>query len=147
MFIRRKQLSDEAEARDDASLRIKVFLLRKMRAFKSKLSGEAFKMYANSQLSSSINLLKYFLLSFYRHKWAAITKVQKLYRGFKGREAVYKKKIHLAASHYAATIIQRYFRFILYINLYIYFVGLVLILYINLLSKEGRAYFIGEICD
>ena len=42
---RRQQLKEELEARDDASIKIKVFLLTRMRRFKSKLTGDAFRMY------------------------------------------------------------------------------------------------------
>ena len=49
---RRQQLKEELEARDDASIKIKVFLLTRMRRFKSKLTGDAFRMYVqNSSLS------------------------------------------------------------------------------------------------
>jgi len=88
---RRQWMRDELEARNNAGLKIKVFLLAKMRLYKSKLTGDALK-------------------TFYRHKWGAITKIQQLYRSFKARESVYKMKIGLASMHYAATLIQRCFR-------------------------------------
>jgi hypothetical protein len=52
----------------------------------------------------------FYIISFYRRKWAAITEVQRLYRGFADRERVHKIKIDLSARHFAATIIQKYFR-------------------------------------
>ena len=40
---RRQRMRDEKEARNNAGLKIKIFLLVKMRLYKSKLTGDALK--------------------------------------------------------------------------------------------------------
>lgn len=127
---RRQQLKEELEARDDASVKIKVFLLTRMRRFKSKLTGDAFRMYVSDvcfhdrfyniffrivslwcdMVWTPVAFKLLYGIRFYRRKWAAITEVQRLFRGFTARERVFKIKIDLSARHFAATIIQKYFR-------------------------------------
>jgi hypothetical protein len=91
LFRRRTKKRNLDEARLTAALKINKFTAEGIRRYRSKLTGE--------------NLKRYF-----RHKWAAVLKIQSIYRGFKARERVKHIKIDLATKHYAAREIQRVFR-------------------------------------
>lgn len=79
------------EARRTAGLKIKKFSVEGMQRYKARLSGEELKR-------------------FFRHKWTASIVAQRVYRGFKARQALQKLRIEQATRHYAAREIQRIFR-------------------------------------
>lgn len=93
IILLRKKLAKQSydEAKRIAGMKIKLFCVDGMRRYKSRLTGSA-------------------LRKFYREKWTGSELIQKVYRGFKGRESAHQLKIQLAVKHYAATLIQRVFR-------------------------------------
>ena len=78
-------------ARENASNRLRRWVVEKMWGFKSKLSGESFREY-------------------WKHKWGRALRIQSLYRGYCARERTLRMKIKLATAHYAAAMVQRVFR-------------------------------------
>jgi hypothetical protein len=75
----------------NAGTKIARFLAEGMRRYKARLSGEELKR-------------------FFRHKWAASERLQRVFRGFRARERVRHMKIRMATEYYAAREIQRVYR-------------------------------------